>query len=102
MDVRHWVQDLSQGMNTMKVFPDVNEDADLQQRMINGWKALEQSQIRQSRQAAGLFLFNNPHAIDNYTNYESPKHGQLYRKRKFFRRRKFWFYILIIWTLPFP
>ena len=40
MDMRAWAIDLNQGMNTMKVYPDINEDADMQSRVVNGWKAL--------------------------------------------------------------
>jgi len=48
-DLRTWAYDLVQGMNSMKVYPDVNDDADLQSRVVNGWKALQSSCLRVSK-----------------------------------------------------
>lgn len=72
IDIRTWAIDLSQGMNSMKSLPDPNEDADVQHRMVNGWKALQSACVRISRQIMAVRNFKNVDMAQNYITLETP------------------------------
>jgi hypothetical protein len=91
VDIRAWAFDLNQGMNSMKAMPDPNSDADLQRRMVNGWKVLQSACVRVSRQIMAVRNFKNVDMAQNYITIETPQGPQMpiTRRRRIRRMRRF-------------
>ena len=87
-DLRQWAMDLSQGMNNMKVYPDINEDADLQNRVVNGWQALKGACLRSSKQASAKKHFKDVNKTPNLITISAPRRlaVPLGKKRKMRRK----------------